>query len=133
MTRLLIASGGLLLLICASALLAGRPSEERVWAAQTAQAQPTHQRDPDLKPGFPVGGDGVGRAGIGGPRNNVLVGDVDGKPGLEIVLPPYAWHADGSRVAGWPLTNVATGGAQALGRLSPASKGLDVVSTSPIV
>jgi hypothetical protein len=85
--------------------------------------------DPDLEPGFPV--QGYANAGTyhGGPAIHTLVGNIDADPRAEILMTSlaggqlYAWHWDGSPVAGWPVAH--SGPAYpALGRLTTACPGL---------
>jgi FG-GAP-like repeat len=84
--------------------------------------------DPDLEPGFPVQTFEDAGGYHGGPAIHTVVGNIDADPRAEILMtalargPLYAWHWDGSPVAGWPVPG---GGAAypALGRLSSTCLG----------
>lgn len=94
--------------------------------------------DPDLKPGFPTHVVANGGSYAGWPLAPI-VGDFSGDPKLEIVAtatasgPLYAWHSDGSLVAGWPVTG-GFGGIHFPGyvRMSPTSAGISSLIQSSI-
>jgi len=91
--------------------------------------------DQYLKSGFPVKTLHVGGTYIGGSAINALVGNIDDDPKLEILAsghaggPMYAWHADGSEVAGWPPLAgwLGTVGYASLGEFDPNNPGSEVV------
>ena len=91
--------------------------------------------DQYLKRGFPVKTLHVEGSYISGTSINALVGNIDADPKLEILAsghaagPVYAWHADGSEVAGWPASAgwLGTVGYPSLGEFDPASPGSEVV------
>ena len=91
--------------------------------------------DQYLKRGFPVKTLHVEGSYISGTSINALVGNIDADPKLEILAsghaagPVYAWHADGSEVAGWPAFAgwLGTVGYPSLGEFDPASPGSEVV------
>ncbi len=80
--------------------------------------------DPYLQPGFPVKAYHGGGSYHGGPAIHTLVGNIDDDPELEILVtglatgPLYAWKADGSMVAGWPISESAGAAYPALGDLN---------------
>ena len=94
-----------------------------------------------LKPGFPVRT--LHSAGTFFNYPGPVVGNVDGTPDLEILLPGYAqgpnymWKSDGTLMSGWPLdpdgyvsgdpTTVASPGFWSMGNLTGTSTQLDVV------
>ncbi len=86
--------------------------------------------DPDLAPGFPVRTLHSGGSYHGGQAIHTLVGNIDGDPGLEIVVtglasgPLYAWNADGSAVSGWPVGIAVS--YPAMGELSGGFPGLEI-------
>jgi subtilisin family serine protease len=89
--------------------------------------------DPDLKPGFPVKVFHSPGSFYAGPSAvNVLVGNIDNDPSLEIVLtgitsgPLYAWKPNGSLVPGWPLYHIYGGAFPTMGELSTEFPGLEV-------
>ncbi len=60
------------------------------------------------------------------------VADIDGDGKLEVVMSSgfktYAWHADGTPVAGWPQSTGGSGDSSpAIGELDPAHAGLEIV------
>jgi hypothetical protein len=91
------------------------------------------QGDPDLEPGFPVRTFERSGSYHGGPAIHTLVGNIDADPTLEILAtalapgPLYAWNADGSPQAGWPV-QIMGAAYPALGQLSASSPGLEVFS-----
>jgi hypothetical protein len=89
--------------------------------------------DPDLEPGFPVQIYERGGSYHAGPAINVLVGNIDSDPTLEILVTGlgntqlYAWNADGSPEPGWPVVGFQRVGYASLGQLA-SSPGLEVFS-----
>jgi subtilisin family serine protease len=95
----------------------------------------TAEVDADLEPGFPVKAFHSPGFFYAGPSAvNVLVGNIDGDPKLEIVLtgitsgPLYAWKADGSLVTGWPLHYIFGGAFPTMGELSRDFPGFEIFS-----
>jgi subtilisin family serine protease len=90
--------------------------------------------DPDLKPGFPVKTYHGPGTYMGHQSLHTLVGNIDNDPDLEIIVtglangPLYAWKADGSPAAGWPLADFVGAGYPALGNFSRHSSGNEVVT-----
>lgn len=68
------------------------------------------------------------------PRGGVLVGNIDADPRLEIVHPGvnygplYAWHHDGSSVAGWPRWDAGYAGEASLAELDGDRTSLELAS-----
>jgi hypothetical protein len=87
--------------------------------------------DPDLAPGFPVQTYESAGSYHAGPALHTLVGNIDADAHPEILITAlaggalYAWHWDGSAVAGWPASG-AGASYPALGHLSTAFPGLQV-------
>jgi hypothetical protein len=91
--------------------------------------------DPDLEPGFPVVGTMGGGTRHLGAALNIVVGNVDAEPALEIVLsmqaggPLMAWNHDGSIQPGWPAALRDPGVSYtSLGELAPQRPGLELVT-----
>lgn len=94
----------------------------------------TVDADADLVPGFPVRAWQEPGSWRAGPNNLALVGDIDGLPGLEILVggisrgPLFAFHSDGTPVPGWPVLDAGYGAYPALAKLSPGTPGMQVVA-----
>ena len=89
--------------------------------------------DPDLEKGFPVKSLNLEGTYHGGPAIHTLVGNIDDSPTLEIIVtglaigPLYAWHSDGSPVAGWPsIDDYWCPAYPALGNLSNSYPGYEI-------
>lgn len=88
---------------------------------------------PALEPGFPLRAYAAAGTYGAGPNVHITVGDVDGDPAPEIVASPvasgplYAWNGDGTLVDGWPRAEAAGFVYAALGELTRASHGFEVV------
>lgn len=89
--------------------------------------------EPRLEAGFPAEaflGPGT-YSGTG--ATAITVGDIDGDPLPEIVVPSvfdgplYAWNGDGSTVAGWPRADTEQFAYPALGQLTTRAPGFEVV------
>src|SRR5205085_703682 len=89
--------------------------------------------DPDLKSGFPIAF-AQAAGGFGGQSNQMVVGNIDADPQLEIMLSGSgnpasvaAWNYDGTVVSGWPRT-FAGNTYLAIGKLSTTLPGLQVLA-----
>ena len=89
--------------------------------------------DPHLRAGFPVKSLHLPGFFAGSP--NLVVGNIDASPDLEILAPGlaggpiYAWKANGAVAAGWPVGLIDGGvGLLALGNLVGAGDRLEVVA-----
>lgn len=93
--------------------------------------------DPLLKPGFPArmlidaDGDGYVRP----PLVPLIIGNIDGGPGVDILSPGYgsgplyAWKGDGTAVPGWPNYSVYSTAQVTLGTFQSGSASLGVAAT----
>ena len=85
-----------------------------------------------LKPGFPVKANSAPAGYAGGQGIHVLVGNIDGDPLPEILVPNVgtgellAFKADGTPVPGWPVVGPQGVPYPALGQLVAGSPGLQV-------
>lgn len=124
-------------------LVAGDGIYTAAWTATTAgtftfsfpgQDDVVVKVDPYLERGFPLKTLHTGGTYHGGHSVHVVVGNIDTDPKLEILAsgfasgPMYAWHADGSRVAGWPASVgwLGTAGYASLGEFDKTRPGSEV-------
>lgn len=104
-----------------------------------SQAAPfTVTVDPMLRQGFPATMLSERDRGWwwGGAGNHVLVGDIDGDAGQEILVsgfslgPLYAWNDDGTAVRGWPALDAFSTAYPVLGEFDGDPASLEVASES---
>jgi hypothetical protein len=98
----------------------------------STQVSPPATPDPDLEPGFPVQTYETAGTYHSGFAIHTLVGNIDADPRLEILVtalatgPLYAWHWDGSPVAGFPVGAGRGSVYPGLGKLTNDVPGLQI-------